>query len=54
MFRYFNEMPLGEAIESDYLMWKSEQHILTPKYDILCSLATLVNPYFVTMEEDVS
>ena len=46
LFQYFNEMPLGEAIESDYPMWKSEQHILTTKYDIKCSLVTLVKHYF--------
>ena len=30
LFRYYNEMPLGEAIKSSYLVRKSEQHILTP------------------------
>ena len=45
-------MPLGKAIESDYLTWKSEQHILTPKYNIMRSLVTLVKHYFVTMKED--
>ena len=33
-------------------MWKSEQHILTPKYEILCSLVTLLKYCFLTMEED--
>ena len=33
-------------------MWKSEQHRVTPKYDIMCSLVSLVKHYFVTMEED--
>ena len=33
-------------------MWKSEQHRLKPKYDILCSLVLLVKHYFVTTEED--
>ena len=33
-------------------MWKSEQYILKPKYDILRSLVLLVNHYFVTIEED--
>ena len=47
----FNELPLGESIASDYLMWKSEQHKLTPKYGILCSLLTLVKHYFVTMKD---
>ena len=23
LFQYFNELKLGEAIESDYIMWKS-------------------------------
>ena len=52
LYQYFNELPLGEAIESDYLMWKSEKHRLAPKYDILCSLLALVKKYFVTMEDD--
>ena len=52
LYQYFNEIPLGESIESAYLKWKSEQHILTPKYDILRSLAPLVNHYSVTLEED--
>ena len=33
-------------------MWKPEQHRMTSKYDIMCSLMTLLNQYFVTMEED--
>ena len=33
-------------------MWKLEQNRLTPKYDILYSLVTLVKHYHVTMEED--
>ena len=52
LFTYYNEIPLGEAIESYYITWKSLQHRLTPKYDILSSLVTLVKHYFVTMEED--
>ena len=35
-------------------MWNSEQHILTPKYDIPRSLVTLIKHYFVTMEEDAN
>ena len=35
LFRYLNELTLGKSIESSYLTCKSEQHILTPKYDIL-------------------
>ena len=45
-------MLLCEYIESVYLTWKSEQHSLKLKYDILRSLVTLVEHYFVTMEED--
>ena len=45
-------MSLVEAIESAYLMWNSEQHRLTPKYDIIRSLVTLVKHYFLTVEED--
>ena len=52
LFQYFNELPLGEDIESAYLMWKTEKHRLTTKCDILRSLVPLVNHYFVTMEED--
>ena len=33
-------------------MWKSEQHRLTTKYDIMRSLVPLIKHYFVTMEED--
>ena len=54
LFQYYNDLPLGESIESAYLMWKSEQHRLTPKYDIMRSLVPLVKHYFVTMEEDDS
>ena len=35
LYQYFNEMPLGEAIESAYLTWKLGQHILEPKYHIM-------------------
>ena len=52
LFQYFNELPLGEGIESFYILLKSEQQILTPKYDILHSLVPLVNHYFVTMYDD--
>ena len=52
LLRYFNKLTFSEAIESDYLMCKSEQHILTPKYHIMRSFVTLVRQYFVTMEED--
>ena len=45
-------MPLGEAIESAYLKWNLEQHILKPKYDIMRSLMPLVKHYFVTTEDD--
>ena len=45
-------MPIGEYIESDYLTWKSEQHILTPKYDILRLFVPLLKKYHVTEEDD--
>ena len=51
-FKYDNKLTLGEAIEIAYIMWKSEQHIPTPKYNILCSLVPLVKQYFVTMEDN--
>ena len=31
VFQYCKKLPLGEATDSVYLKWKSEQHILTPK-----------------------
>ena len=51
MFQYFNELPLGESIEITHLTWKSYQHRLAPKYDILRELVPLVKHYFVTMEK---
>ena len=51
LYQYFDELMLGEDLESFYLTWKSEQPRLTPKYDIMHSLVTLVKHYFVTMEE---
>ena len=45
-------MNLGEYIESAYLMWKSEQHIIAPKYEIMSSLPPLLKHYNVTLEED--
>ena len=45
-------MPLGEANESDFLVWKSEQKRLTPKYGILSSLVPLAKHNCVTMEGD--
>ena len=52
LYKCFNELPLVEDIESAYLTCMSEQHRLTPKYEILCSIVLLVKHYFVTMEED--
>ena len=52
MYKYFDEIPLGEDIETAYLTWKSEQHRLTPKYEIICSLVPLVKHYFVNVKED--
>ena len=51
-FKYYNKLLLGEAIESDYLMWKSEQHRLTKKYEIMSSLLPLVKHNNVNMEEN--
>ena len=51
-FQYYNELQIFEDFGSAYLIWKSEQHRLTPKYDIMHSLAALVKHYLVTMEED--
>ena len=33
--QYNYKLPIGLTIESLYLIWKSEQHIKTPKYYIL-------------------
>ena len=52
LFKYYIELTLGEDIESSYLTWKPEQHILTPKYYIMCSLVPLVKHYNVTIKED--
>ena len=52
LYQYFNELPIGEAIESAYITYNSEQNRLTPKYDIMRSLVTLVKHYFVNMEKD--
>ena len=52
LFQYFNELLLVESIKSAYFVWKSKQHRLAPKYDIMCSLELLVKHYFMTMEED--
>ena len=52
MYKYFNELLLGESIESAYVMLNSEQHRLTPRYDIMRSLVPFVKHYFVTMKED--
>ena len=52
LFKYFNEMPLVEAIESAYLMWKSEQHRMTAQYEIMRSLLLLVKHFVVSIEDD--
>ena len=52
LLQYYNELNLGESIQSAYMMWKLEQHRLTPKYDIMNLLMTPVKHYFVNMEED--
>ena len=45
-------MSLGEGIESAYLMLKTEQQRLTPKYDIMRSLVPLVKQYNVTIDDN--
>ena len=52
LYQYLNKMPLSDAIESNYLSWKSDQHRLTPIYEILHSLVPLLKYYSVTMQED--
>ena len=52
LHQYFNKLLLGKEIKSAYITWNSEQHRLTTKYEIICSLLPLVKHYFVTMEED--
>ena len=52
LFQYYNELNFGEAIESVSIVWKSEQHSITPRYDILRSLVPLLKYYTVNMEED--
>ena len=52
LFQYNDELQIVEAIESDYLMWNSEQHRLTPKYKLFCSLPPLVIHYHVTYVDD--
>ena len=52
LLQYYHQLPLGESIESGYLMGKSEQHILTPRYDIMSSLVTFVKYYHVTLEDN--
>ena len=47
LFKYYDELPLGESIESADLMWNPEQHRLTPKYYIMRALVTLVKHYHV-------
>ena len=51
-FKYYNELALGEFIEIAYLTCKSEQHRLTPIYDILRSLVILLKCYYGSWEED--
>ena len=51
LLQYYNEVPLYNSIESAYLVWKSEQHRMTPNYYILHLLMPLVKKCFVTMEE---
>ena len=46
LYQYVNELPIGEAIKSAYITYNSEQNRLTPKYEIMRSLVTLVKHYF--------
>ena len=52
LFQYYNELALCEAIESAYLVWKSEQHKLAPKYEIMGSLVLLLKHYNFNVEEN--
>ena len=52
LYQYFNELTLGESIESNYITWNPEQHILTPKYDIMSSFGPLVNHYYVDLKDN--
>ena len=52
LFQYNNKLPLCENIEIAYLIWKSEQHILTPKYAILRSFAPLVKYQHISEDDD--
>ena len=51
-FNIIINFPLCENIEISYLIWKSEQHILTPKYAILRSFAPLVKYHHMSEEDD--
>ena len=52
LFQYHNEVALGEYIENYYLIWRSEQHRLTPKYDIIRSVVPHLKHYHMTMNND--
>ena len=41
-----------KLLKTNYLIWKIEQHILTPKYYILNNVFSLVKHYHVTEEDD--
>ena len=45
-------MHIGEYIESCYLLWKLEQHRLTPKYENFHPFVPLVKQHHVTYAED--
>ena len=42
LIQYNDDLPIGSYIEKNHLIWKSEEHILTPKYEIFRSFVPLV------------
>ena len=52
MFEFYYHLPIGAAIESVYLTWKSEKHRLTPKCKILRLLVPLIKHYHVDLDDD--
>ena len=52
LLKYNNELTIRESIEGYHITRKSEQHILTHKYEILRSFVPLVKHYHVTDVDD--
>ena len=52
LIEYNDELPMVSSIEIFFLIWKSETHRMTPKYDILCSFVLLVKDYHVSSENN--